>query len=97
MRQEFFHVLDFTELDDLINKDLLKSNGSFESIPCFEWNDNCCYKAERVGKNEKYYKDAVDELVINGEYVGFNLFDILCYLCEKDIIPEGNYIIVVNW
>lgn len=105
-------VLDFHEFDKLVVDNLWRGiNGNyrlgteFSCVALEEWgnDEDHLFEIEKSNADGDYYKEYslpdVEKFISTRSYTGFrpSVYTLLTYMCCKDIIPEGNYLIRVSW
>ena len=95
MVKKEFLVMDYNELDDLICKTY--GVNDFESIASEEWNNYSRYEFGIKKSVLTGYDLKTIENVRAGKNPSYAVRDLLTDMCNNDIIPEGDYLIVVSW
>lgn len=94
-----YNVIEYSELFGLIGKEL----GVKPELDAVQ--NDTCYSVDRVKKLTTYSFDTVlDRLKTSKSLTSTHLFiqsydfeEVIEYLVNKDILPEGNYLVDVCW
>lgn len=90
MKTETVTTINYNELDLLVQKHIV-GFPNWEFVPSYEATNDSVYRFRAI-KNEVDY-DALDWNA--PDYV--SVTDLLCVLCDRDIIPEGTVLVEVSW
>lgn len=93
--EQTFKVVDLDGMQTIINK---VYNIDF-SIPCDQECSNdihLMFTVETGQNTDKYEKTAIKRL-LDGKNETYMLGILLNDMCDKDIIPAGNYLINISW
>lgn len=93
MKTKTFFVLDYDEFDKLVNKNIPTAKNHYEFIACEEARNDNVYSYENI-------KEEIDEWGLKDINTGslmYQAYHLLCYLCNKNLILAGNYLIEVSW
>jgi len=98
MKKKEYFVLDYNEMDKLVNTNISAANGKYEFCAEQESPNDVCYSYS-VSKsdidrsyNQKSFKEIEDG---NLKYKG--PFYLLLYMVKLGVIEQGNYLIEVSW
>lgn len=96
--------MDWHEFDKLIVDNLLGGKGEFNCVACEEWNndESHLFQVSKKDADSSYYNkyslpDIEDFIANKPGLFRIGVHSLFTYLCSKDIIPEGNYLIEVSW
>lgn len=91
------YVLDYNELDDLVNK-YLKPVDTFESVPNYYWNNDTNISAEAYTVFPyKWDEEDVDKWIKGERRQAPGIHAVLTALVQCDVLPAGDYMIEVCW
>ncbi len=99
MEKLTFNVMEYQELDALVNENIPSANGKYDFVSCEEANNDSSYAYHGIAP-----MDVEDELVKTVELdeimegnLAYKIGAILEYLCYLKAIEPGNYLIEVCW
>lgn len=95
LEEQTFKVINLDEMQIAINKIY---NIDF-SIPCDQecGNDIHLTFTVETGQNTDKYEKAAIKRLLDGKNETYMLGILLNDMCDKDIIPAGNYLIDISW
>ena len=90
-------IVDYNDLDRFINESFPQFKGQYECVPYEEWNNDSSHNIHVEPKISEYNLKDIDEMLTTGKIKSYRTRDLLCYLCERGDLMEGDYLIEVSW
>jgi hypothetical protein len=87
--------VEYSDLDEFIGRTYARP---FDSVGNEEWNnDSTHHFTVTKSKLSKVEKSDILEFQKTGEIPAGSLLTLLTDMCNHDLIPEGNYLVIVVW
>lgn len=100
MKTETYHTLEYHELDDLVNKYFPLSN--FNVVADEELHNDSSRDFDLITKDaysnwQEYDKKNFNQIILGKLGADGRTYMFLEFFVANDILPEGNYLVKVNW
>ena len=95
MKQKTYTVLDYDEIDMLVQKHFHRPD--YESISGQEWNNNSSYTFRIDGQMSVYDSQNVETFKAKQNNGEWHLRAFMNQMCADGVLQPGDYLITVSW